>query len=123
MYNYLITLYCVVLGSIDSKSKSYFVFPSKGNDFGILEETLYLFFSSILYLVIILLFDYKIFARLYQLVFNTILGTGIGYKNDDEDPDVGGERDKVDAAKSRSCNFNCLNMFSMNYTVCLNYRQ
>lgn len=82
-----------------------------------MEETLYLLFSSILYIAIILLFDYKIFARLYQFVFNTIVGTGIGYKKDDEDPDVGGERDKVDAAKSRSCNFNCLNKFSMNCIV------
>lgn len=36
------------------------------------------------------------------MAFNTIIGSGIGYKDEDEDPDVGGERDKVDAAKSRS---------------------
>lgn len=69
-----------------------------------MEGTLYLLFSSLLYIAIILLFDYKVFAYLYQLGFNLIYGTGIVYKDDNEDPDIGGERDKVDAAKSHSCN-------------------
>lgn len=69
-----------------------------------MEDTLFLFFSSILYITIILLFDYKVFAHLYQMIFNKIVGTGIGYKDDNEDPDIGGERDKVDAAKSCSSN-------------------
>jgi len=59
-------------------------------------------FSSILYASIILLFDYKIFQRLHQIIFNKIIGTGISYKDVNEDPDVGGERDKVDAAKIHS---------------------
>ncbi|XP_060852919.1 phospholipid-transporting ATPase ABCA3-like isoform X2 [Rhopalosiphum padi] len=84
--------------------KSYFVFKSDKNPNGILEETLFLLFSSILYIVIILLFDYKIFHRLYQFVFNEIIGTGVSYKDVNEDPDVGGERDKVDAAKTHSSN-------------------
>lgn len=71
-----------------------------------LEDTLFLLFSSLLYITLILLFDYKVFARLYQMGFNKIVGTGIGYKDDNEDPDIGGERDKVDAAKSRSCKYN-----------------
>jgi hypothetical protein len=40
------------------------------------------------------------------LGFNKIIGSGIGYKDENEDPDIGGERDKVDAAKSHSSNFN-----------------
>ncbi|XP_026811930.1 ATP-binding cassette sub-family A member 3-like isoform X2 [Rhopalosiphum maidis] len=84
--------------------KSYFVFKSDKNPDGILEETLFLLFSSILYIVIILLFDYKIFHRLYQFAFNEIIGTGVSYKDVNEDPDVGGERDKVDAAKTHSSN-------------------
>lgn len=52
------------------------------------------------------MFDYKVFARAYQICFNKIVGTGIGYKGDTEDPDVGDERDKVDAAKTNnSCNY------------------
>lgn len=87
-----------------STRKSYFVFKSDKNPYGILEETLFLLFSSILYTSIILLFDYKIFHRIYQFVFNKIIGTGVSYKDMNEDPDVGGERDKVDAAKSLSNN-------------------
>lgn len=69
-----------------------------------MEQTLFLLFSSILYIAIILLFDYKIFARLYQFCFNKIIGTDVGYKGDFEDPDIGDERDKVDAAKNiNSC--------------------
>ncbi|KAL5235297.1 hypothetical protein ACI65C_002707 [Semiaphis heraclei] len=90
--------------AIYSERKSYFVFKSDKNPNGILEETLFLLFSSILYISIILLFDYKIFHRLYQFVFNKIIGTGISYKEMNEDPDVGGERDKVDAAKTLSNN-------------------
>lgn len=48
--------------------------------------------------------DYKIFHGLYQFVFNKIIGTGDSYKDVNEDPDVGGERDKVDAAKTHSSN-------------------
>lgn len=62
--------------------------------------------------MLIFLFDYKIFARLYQFGFNKILGTGVGYKEDNEDPDIGGERDKVDAAKSRSSNYTLLEKLS-----------
>lgn len=102
MYIFLIEF----LGTDASKPKSYFVFKSEENASGILEETLFLLFSSVLYIAIIFLFDYKIFARLYQFCFNKVVGTGIGYKDDNEDPDVGGERDKVDAAKNRSCNYN-----------------
>lgn len=69
-----------------------------------LEDFLFLLFSSILYITIILLFDYKVFARLYQLIFNQIVGTGVGFKDDNEDPDIGNERDKVDAAKCHSSN-------------------
>lgn len=87
---------------IYSERKSYFVFKSRENQNGILEETLFLLFSSILYITIILLIDYKIFHRLYQFVFNKIIGTGDSYKDVNEDPDVGGERDKVDAAKTHS---------------------
>lgn len=86
--------------------QNYFEFKSDKNKSGILEESLFLLFSSILYIVIVLLFDYKIFARLYQLSFNAIVGSGEGYKDDNEDPDVGGERDKVDAAKTQSGKYN-----------------
>ncbi|XP_025190796.1 ATP-binding cassette sub-family A member 3-like isoform X2 [Melanaphis sacchari] len=88
----------------DFERKSYFVFKSNENPDGILEETLFLLFSSILYIAIILLFDYKIFHQIYQFVFNKIIGTGVSYKDVNEDPDVGGERDKVDAAKTHSNN-------------------
>ncbi|XP_060873175.1 phospholipid-transporting ATPase ABCA3-like isoform X2 [Metopolophium dirhodum] len=88
--------------AIFSERKSYFVFKSDKNPNGILEETLFLLFSSILYISIILFFDYKIFHRLHQFVFNKIIGTGVSYKDMNEDPDVGGERDKVDAAKTCS---------------------
>jgi len=93
-----------ILDAIFSERKSYFVFKSDKNPNGILEETLFLLFSSILYISIILLFDYKIFHRLHQFVFNKIIGTGVSYKDMNEDPDVGGERDKVDAAKTCSSN-------------------
>lgn len=96
--------YFNVLGCTDSKLKSYFVFKSDENQSGILEETLFLFFNSILYITIILFFDYKIFFRLYQYGFNAIVGTGIGFKEDTEDPDINGERDKVSAAKTK-CNY------------------
>lgn len=86
---------------------------------GILEETLFLMFSSILYIALIFLFDYKIFARLYQFGFNKVVGTGIGYKDDNEDPDVGGERDKVDAAKNRSCNYNFLSKICLKMKLIL----
>lgn len=103
---FFVNFYIIFSGSIDSKQKSYFVFASDENKSGILKETLFLLFSSILYIAIILLFDYKVFARLYQFGFNQIVGTGVGYKGDFEDPDVGDERDKVDAAKSKnSCNY------------------
>lgn len=94
----------LLLGSVDSKQIYYFEFKSKANPDGILEEVLYLLFSGFLYIIIIMLFDYKIFASLQQLGFNLIYGTGIVYKDDNEDPDIGGERDKVDAAKIHSCN-------------------
>ncbi|CAH1731091.1 unnamed protein product [Aphis gossypii] len=87
-----------------SKPKSYFVFKSKKNPNGILEETLFLFFSSILYISILLLFDYKIFNRLYQYAFNKIIGTGVSYRDVNEDPDVGSERDRVNAAKNHPNN-------------------
>jgi len=100
----LIILYFNILDPIYSERKSYFVFKSSENPNGILEETLFLLFSSIVYIIIILLIDYKIFHRLYQFVFNKIIGTGKSYRDVNEDPDVGGERDKVDAAKTHSSN-------------------
>jgi len=78
------------------------VFASDENEFGILEETLFLLSSSILYITIVLLFDYKVFARLYQLILNTFIGTGDSYRDDSEDSDVSDEKDKVDAAKIKS---------------------
>ncbi|VVC36008.1 Hypothetical protein CINCED_3A013120 [Cinara cedri] len=89
-------------GSVDSKQINYFEFQSNQNPDGILDQIFYMLSSSVLYIAIILLFDYKIFARLYQLGFNLIYGTGVVYKDDNEDPDIGGERDKVDAAKMHS---------------------
>lgn len=85
-----------------STIKKYFKFKSNENPFGMLEETLLLFFSSILYISIILLFEYKIFARLYQLGFNSIVGTDVDNKDNFEDPDVSVERDHVKAAITRS---------------------
>lgn len=96
-----LNLILFVLDSNNSKQKYYFVFKSDENELGILEETLFLLFSSILYIVIILLFDYKIFARIYMFGFNKIVGTGVSYKSDNEDPDVSRERDKVNADKIR----------------------
>lgn len=52
-----------------------------------------------------LLFDYKIFARLYQFGFNIIVGTGINDIDDNDDPDIGAERDKVDAFKKNLSNY------------------
>lgn len=70
-----------------------------------MEETLFLFFSSILYIALLLLFDYKVFANLYRLYFNATVGTDIGYKDDFEDPDVCDEKDRVNLAKTKdSCN-------------------
>lgn len=73
-----------------------------------------------------MLFDYKVFAYLYQLGFNLIYGTGIVYKDDNEDPDIGGERDKVDAAKIHSCNSKVLlkiyHKWKYLYYVYLNFR-
>ncbi|XP_050431314.1 phospholipid-transporting ATPase ABCA3-like isoform X2 [Adelges cooleyi] len=89
-------------GSADFKPKKYFEFASTENPDGILSELLFLIFSSLIYYFFILLMDYKVFARMYQFIFNTIVGSGVSYKDDDEDPDVGGERDKVDAAKVRT---------------------
>lgn len=88
------------LGSIDSNTKSYFVFASDENKYGILEETLFLFFSSALYMAIILLFDYKVFARLYQLFLNKIIGTDIGYTDESIDPNVKDEKNRVNLAKN-----------------------
>jgi len=53
-----------------------------------------------LYISILLLFDYKIFNRLYQYAFNKIIGTGVSYRDVNEDPDVGSERDRVNTAKN-----------------------
>eukprot|EP00102_Acyrthosiphon_pisum_P016671 XP_008187710.2 PREDICTED: ATP-binding cassette sub-family A member 1-like [Acyrthosiphon pisum] len=91
-----------VCKAIGSKRKSYFVFKSDEDPNGILEETLFLLLSSILYISVILLFDFKIFHRLYQYVFNKIYGTGVSYRDVNEDPDVSSERDKVNAAKTHS---------------------
>ncbi|XP_050548488.1 uncharacterized protein LOC126910146, partial [Daktulosphaira vitifoliae] len=85
----------------DSKMKQYFEFASKNNSYAILEELLFLIFSSLIYIAFILLMDYKVFSTCYQFIFNKIVGSGESYKDDNEDPDVGGERDKVDAAKAR----------------------
>ncbi|XP_026821418.1 ATP-binding cassette sub-family A member 3-like [Rhopalosiphum maidis] len=90
--------------AIGSKPKSYFVFKSDKNPYGILEETLFLFLSSILYISIILLFDYKIFPLLYQYAFNKIIGTGESYRDVNEDSDVSKERDKVNVAKTHPNN-------------------
>lgn len=79
------------------------MFKSAENQYGILEETLFLFFSSILYLTIILLLDYKIIDHVYQYLFNAIYGTDIGTKEDDEDSDIIDEKNKVEAAKTRPC--------------------
>ncbi|XP_050530373.1 phospholipid-transporting ATPase ABCA3-like isoform X2 [Daktulosphaira vitifoliae] len=88
----------------DSKMKQYFEFASKHNSYAILEELLFLIFSSLIYIAFILLMDYKVFSTCYQFIFNKIVGSGESYKDDNEDPDVGGERDKVDAAKARVYN-------------------
>lgn len=56
-------------------------------------------------MIIILLFDYKVFARLYQLCFNIIVGTDSRYNDDFEDSDVDDEKKKVIAAQTKSsCN-------------------
>lgn len=91
-----------VLDSANFKPKSFFVFRTDENKYAILEETLFLLFSSILYIVLLVLIEYRIFARLHHFGFNIIVGTGVGYKSKDEDPDVGLERDRVKAAVSRS---------------------
>lgn len=75
-----------------------------------MEETLFLFFSSTLYIAILLLFDYKVFANMYQFCFNAIVGTDIGYKGDFEDPDVSNEKSRVDSAKMKhTCNITFCN--------------
>lgn len=93
------------LDSDNHEPQSYFVFRTEENKFAILEETLILLFSSILYIALILLFDYKIFSRLYQCGFNIIVGTGDIYKDDNEDPDIAAEREKVEEAKSHPSNY------------------
>jgi len=90
--------------AIGSKRKNYFVFKSDEDPNGILEESLFLLLSSILYISIILLFDYKIFHPLYWYLFHKIYGAGVSYRDVNEDPDVGSERDKVNAAKTHSSN-------------------
>lgn len=106
MYFYLFisTLDNFNILAIGSERKSYFVFKSDEDPNGILEETLFLLFSSILYIFIILLFDNKIFHRLYQSIFNKIYDTGVSYRDINEDPDVGSERKKVGAAKTQPSN-------------------
>lgn len=84
--------------------ESYFQFKSDNNPYGMLEETLFLLLSGVLFAAIILLFDYKIFARILQWGLNLIVGTEIGEQDHHEDPDVGVERDNVKAAKTRFCN-------------------
>lgn len=101
MFN--LNLKCI--GFDESKQKSYFVFKSNENKNGILEETLFLIFSSVLYITIVLLFDYKIFARIHQYGSNVIFGTSIGDKEINEDPDIIDEKKKVDAAKTRFSNY------------------
>lgn len=58
-----------------------------------------------LYITIILLFDYKIFACIYQYGSIAIFGTGIGDKEVNEDPDISTERNKVNDAKTRPRNY------------------
>lgn len=75
---------------------------------------LFLFFSSILYIAIILLLDYKVFACVYQCCFNLVIGTDVGYKGDTEDPDVDHEREKVDAAKTNIlCDYIALTFYQL----------
>lgn len=85
-----------------STIQKYFEFRSNENPYGMLEETLLLFFSSILYITIIFLFEHKIFTRLYQLGFNSIAGIDVDNINNFEDPDVTVERDYVKVARTRS---------------------
>lgn len=98
---------CFFLGNRSSDQYNYFVLPSEENkNHGILEETLFLLFSSIIYVAIILLFDYKVFGRVYQYFFNTVIGTDIGYKGDIKDLNVCDERYIVDAASTDNlCNY------------------
>lgn len=76
--------------------------PPEDYRVGILKETLMIGFSSLLFIILILLLEYKIFARLYQFIFNKFIGTSISYKDENEDPDIRGERDQVNTAKNRS---------------------
>lgn len=97
---------CLILNlNFLGSTKSYFVFKSDENKNGILEESLFLFFSSILYITIILLYDFKIFTRSYQYGCNVIYGTGTGYKENNEDPDISEEKAKVDSEKTHPCNY------------------
>lgn len=100
-------LYFNFLGNNNRKLLNYFVFKSEENKYGILEETLCLLFSSILYIVLILFFEYKIFERLYHFSFDKkvdIYNTGV---KDSEDPDINDERHKVDVAKKHLGSKNC----------------
>ncbi|VVC36007.1 ABC transporter-like,P-loop containing nucleoside triphosphate hydrolase,AAA+ ATPase domain,ABC [Cinara cedri] len=87
--------------SDNSEPRNYFEFESDTNPDGILKPTLCLLFSGLLYISIILIHDYKIFACLYQMAINSTIGTNISYKDDNEDPDVSCEQKKVDAAKNK----------------------
>lgn len=51
-------------------------------------------------MAIILLFDYKVFAHLYQLFLNKIVGTDIGYTDDSIDRNVKDEKNRVNLAKN-----------------------
>lgn len=88
----------VFLDGFKSEKLRFFVFSSESNNFGILEETLYLFFSSVLYIAIILLLEHKLFARAYQCYLNMFIGTDVEYEDDCEDSDINDERNKVHSA-------------------------
>lgn len=76
-------------------------------------------FSSLLYILLILLFDCKIFLRIYQCGFNTIVASDRTDKDDNEDPDIGMERDKVNDAKNQSgdYNYSSINFLQVNYSI------
>lgn len=110
----VLILYC----TFSEKQLSFFEFKSDKNPYGILEETIFLLFSSVLYMVLILLFEYKIFARLYQFRFNKTVeindATTICNENI-QDPDIDDERKKVDFTKKHFGRQNLLrNMIEKN---------
>lgn len=72
-----------------------------------------------MYILLILLFDYKVFSRIYQCGFNTIVASNHTDRDDNEDPDVTREKDKVNEAKNQTgdYNYSSTNFLQINFSV------